>query len=228
MIPSAPVLFAQARRLRRETPLLPEAELPWSSDGGPGAFRVLLVGDSTIAGVGVSTQADGLAGQLSLLLAARLNRPVSWLASGRSGATSREVLDSVVPDGSFDLVMVSVGANDALALRSRGAFARDLRSILLVLRSRSPGATILVSSMPGFSQFTLLPDPLRRNLARHSRSLEAAGRAVVAGLDGVFMTGPAPTYTAGFFATDNFHPGASGYRDWAGFIVDDAIAQGAL
>ena len=220
MIPRIPVLVQQARQLRRDTPLLPEAALPWS--GGAGSTRLLLVGDSTIAGVGVATQELGLAGQLGELLGAR------WVASGLSGATSRTVLESYLPAGEFDVIVVSVGANDALAVRSARAYARDIRRILVALRQRSPDAAIIVSSMPGFSQFQLLPEPLRGLLSRHSIALETAARTVVATFDRVVMTAPAPTYTPDFFATDNFHPGASGYRDWAQFIVDDPAVRSLL
>ena len=60
------------------------------------------------------------------------------------------------------------------------------------------------------------------------QQLEAAARAVVATLDGVHMSPPPPPYTAGFFASDLFHPSASGYRDWARFAVADAAAAGVL
>jgi lysophospholipase L1-like esterase len=183
---------------------------------------LLLVGDSTIAGVGVDTQALGLAGQLGRLLDA------SWVASGLSGATSRTVLNSYLVSGQFDVIVVSVGANDALAVRSRGAYARDIRRILRFLQAQSPDAAIIVSSMPGFAQFSLLPEPLRALLARHSIALETAARTVVASFDRVVMTAPAPTYTPGFFASDNFHPGESGYRDWAQFIVDDPAVRELL
>jgi lysophospholipase L1-like esterase len=220
MIPHLRVLVRQARQLRSDTPILPEAAQPWS--GGSGSTRLLLVGDSTIAGVGVHTQALGLAGQLGNLLGA------SWVASGLSGATSRTVLKSYLVTGEFDVIVVSAGANDALAVRSRGAYARDIRSILRFLRAQSPNAAIIVSSMPGFAQFSLLPEPLRGLLARHSIALETAARGVVASFDRVAMTAPAPTYTPGFFASDNFHPGEIGYRDWARFIVDDPAVKELL
>jgi len=47
-------------------------------------------------------------------------------------------------------------------------------------------------------------------------------------MPGAFMSPPPPPYTDGFFATDLFHPSASGYRDWADFAVGDAVARGQL
>jgi lysophospholipase L1-like esterase len=232
MVPTAPVLLAQGRRLRRDTPRLPDAALPWRGTlPGPNPLRLLVIGDSTAAGVGADTQDDALPGHLGRELSARLDRGIEWRATGENGATSRDLIRDYLDDAttaSYDLVFLSVGANDALGLRSRRAFARDLRTLLDRLRAASPAAIIIVSSLPGFSQFVLLPNPLRWNLYLHSTSLEEAGRGVVAGLPRVHMSAPPPTYTEGFFASDLFHPSATGYRDWARFAIEDAVAAGAL
>jgi len=232
MLPPAPLLIAQGRRLRRDTPRLPDAALPWSGTlAGPDPLRLLVLGDSTAAGVGADTQDEALPGNLARELAARSGRGVEWRAIGRNGATSRDLVTDYLDDAtaeSFDVVMLSIGANDALGLRPRWAFGRDIRTILLRLRRASPAAAIIVSSLPAFSQFELLPNPLRWNLYLHSTSLEEAARAIVAPLPGVHMSPPPPEYTEGFFATDLFHPSASGYRDWARFAVEDAVSAGVL
>lgn len=224
MIPTAPVLIAQGTRLRRDTPRLPDAALPWSGTvPGPDPLRLLVLGDSTAAGVGADTQEEALPGNLARELSARLGRGVHWRASGENGATARDLIEKYLDDATaseVDLVFLSVGANDALGLRPRWAFGRDIRTLLHALRAGSP--LVLMSSLPAFSRFELLPNPLRWNLYLHSRSLEDAARAVVARTPGTHISPPPPPYTDGFFATDLFHPSASGYRDWAEFALDDA------
>jgi lysophospholipase L1-like esterase len=232
LVPTAAVVFAQGRRLRRDTPILPDAARPWSgSIPGDNPLRLLVIGDSTAAGVGADTQDDALPGNLGRELAAHLGRGVEWRATGRNGATSRDLITDFLDDATseaYDIVFLTVGANDALGIRSRGAFVRDIRTLLVRLREASPDALIIVSSLPGFSQFVLLPNPLRWNLYLHSTSLEEAARAVVAEFPHIHMSAPPPKYTEGFFASDLFHPGASGYRDWARFAIDDAIRAGVL
>lgn len=231
----APVVLRQARRVRRSTPHLPEAELPWRGErvGAAGSsaeaepLRLLVLGDSTAAGVGVATQADGLPGRLAAYLGARLERPVTWRAVGRNGATTRDILASFVDDAfsePHDLLFLTIGANDALTLRSAGAYARDLRRILHLARAHQPDALVLVASMPSFGQFDLLPEPLRTSLLRHALNLERAGRAVVAGDTHWRMSSQPPPYVDGFFADDAFHPGVVGYREWAEWAVNDAWA----
>lgn len=232
MIPVAPVLYAQGMRLRRDTPILPPAALPWSgSVDGPTPLRLLVLGDSTSAGVGAATQENGLAGNLARQLSARLHRGVEWRAVGESGATSRDLLlrfiDEAVSEV-FDIAFISVGANDALGLRSRAAFGRNIRALVARLRESNPQCTIIMSSLPAFFRFKLLPNPLKRNLYRHSRSLESEARAIFGRLDRARMSPPPPPYTEGFFASDLFHPSELGYHDWANFAIDDAFEHGVL
>jgi lysophospholipase L1-like esterase len=113
-------------------------------------------------------------------------------------------------------------------LRSRQSFGRDLRELIARLRAANPEATLLMSSLPAFSRFELLPNPLKRNLYLHSRSLEAEARRVIGEFDNAHIAPPPPPYTAGFFASDGFHPSEQGYRDWARFAIDDAFSAGAL
>jgi lysophospholipase L1-like esterase len=232
MLPVAPVLLVQGRRLRRDTPRLADAAGPWSGTlDGPDPLRLLVLGDSTAAGVGVGSQHDALPGNLARSLSAHYRRGVDWTAIGKNGATAKDLLNDYIDTATaerYDVVFLTIGANDALGLRSRSAFGRDIRALLARLRAANPEATILMSSLPAFFRFVLLPNPLRFNLYLHSRSLEAEARAIVAATPGAFMSPPPPPYTEGFFASDLFHPSAIGYRDWADFAVGDAVARGQL
>lgn len=232
MIPLSPVLIAQGVRLRRDTPRLPDAAQPWRGEvPGPSPLRLVLLGDSTVAGVGAATQDDALPGHLARDLSQRLDRGVQWRATGRNGATARDIILDYLDDATVapaDVIFLSIGANDALGLRSRTAFARDLRRIIAELRATSPDALILMSSLPAFFRFAMLPNPLRFNLYLHSSSLEDAARAVIRSTPNAHMSPPPPPYTEGFFATDGFHPSGIGYRDWARFALEDAAAAGVL
>ena len=232
LLPTGPVLIAQAKRLRRDTPRLPDAAEPWSgSVPGDNPLSLLVLGDSTAAGVGAETQDDALPGNLARELSAHSGRGIQWRAMGENGATARDLIERYLEAAtaqSFDVIFLTIGANDALGIRSRGAFSRDIRTLLERLRAASPEAIILVSSLPAFTRFELLPNPLRWNLYLHSMSLEDGARSVVAHTPGAHMSPPPPPYTDGFFATDLFHPSASGYRDWARFAVEDAVAAGVL
>lgn len=233
------MLLTQGRRLRKSTPRLPDAPLPWhgrvdpgGSGGGERASRplhLLVIGDSTAAGVGVDHADLGLGGRLAEALAVRTGRPVHWRAAGRNGATAGDLVRQYLTPALVeptDLVFLTVGANDALALRSANAFRRDIRRIIQRTFAAHPEAALLMSSLPAFFRFSLLPDPLRRSLYRHSQALEREARALIAAHPRAHMSPPPPPYTEGFFASDDFHPSAIGYRDWADFAVEDAVSVG--
>jgi lysophospholipase L1-like esterase len=232
VLPTGAIVWAQGRRLRRDVPRLPDAAPPWrGSIDGPDPLRLIVMGDSTAAGVGAATQDEALPGHLGRELAARTGRGVEWRAIGENGADAREFIAGYLDDAvsePWDVAFVSLGANDALGLRSRRAFARNIGVILDRITASSPHARILVSSLPAFPRFVLLPQPLKWNLALHARNLEAGARAVVARHPNAHMSPPPPPYTPGFFATDDFHPSAQGYRDWARFAIDDAVTSSAL
>jgi lysophospholipase L1-like esterase len=228
-LPLAPILFAQGRRLRRTIPRLPDAGLPWTGQlDGRDPLRLLVLGDSTAAGVGATTQADALPGHLARQFSERLGRGTVWAALGRNGATAHDVITDHLGEATsqpFDVVFLTIGANDALGMRSRSAFSRDVRQIVDALHAVNADALILVSLMPRFDRFESLRNPVKWNLALHAASLDAGARASVAGLDRVFAIPKPPPYTPTFWATDGFHPGPDGYREWAEFALDAVPEQ---
>lgn len=226
----SPVVLTQGRRLKRITPHLPDAAQPWTGElAGPRPLRLLVLGDSTAAGVGASTQQEALPGRLADALHARTGRGIRWRAAGKNGATSREIIERYLDDAMAepaDLLFLTIGANDAMTIRGTGAFVRDVRHILDAFDARNPGGYVVMSSLPVFGRFAMLPQPLRTSLYRHSLALEAAARTVVERRPNALMSNDPPPYAEDFWAPDYFHPSASGYRDWAEWAVDEAWERG--
>jgi lysophospholipase L1-like esterase len=224
------VVLPQGRRVRAATPKLADAALPWTGElAGSDPIRLLVLGDSTAAGVGAATQEEALPGRLADALHARTGRGIRWRAVGANGATARDLtqrfLDEAVTEPS-DLLFLTVGANDAMKMRGTGAYVRDVRRILDAFDARNPGGLVLMSSLPVFGRFVLLPQPLRTALYRHSLALEAAARRLLSRRPNAHLSSDPPPYTEEFWATDLFHPGPSGYRDWADWAVDEAWGHG--
>lgn len=223
-IPLAPILIVQSRRLHRSIPRLPDAALPWSgTHGGPRPVRLLVLGDSTASGVGAGSQSEALPGNLARAVRERFGRGTAWAAIGRNGATAHDIVVNYLAEAAsqpFDLVFLTIGANDALGLRSRRAFRRDVRTIVDRMRSANPDALILVSLMPRFDRFASLVNPVKWNLALHAASLDDAARNGVSGMPGVFAIPKPPPYSGEFWASDAFHPSEHGYREWVDFAMD--------
>ena len=90
----SPLLVAQGLWTRRRVPVLAEAAGPRDGEVGVGPpLQLLIVGDSSAAGVGVTHQDQALAGHLTRTLAAAARVRVHWRLVARSGVTSARALD---------------------------------------------------------------------------------------------------------------------------------------
>jgi lysophospholipase L1-like esterase len=228
----SPVLFVQGKYVRSRVPRLPHAPEPWDGTRkGPSPLRVVGLGDSTIAGVGVADATHGLTAQFSRALGEHTGRGVTWSSVGHSGATTKDILRSFMPQATSnpaDVVLVSIGANDAKDLKPLGPTVRRFELLLSTLRNAHPDAALLFSSLPAFYLFPTLPEPLRSIMYAHAQAIERSVRPIIESDERAIMSPPPPRYHDTFFAVDGFHPGEDGYRDWADFALRDALERGVL
>ena len=211
-------------------PLLEEAAGPKfgvADAGGTGGvpLRLLVIGESTVAGTGAPTHDVALTGQLAAGLSTRRHRPVAWEAEGSNGATMerirREVL-GLIQERDPDIVVVAAGANDAMIGRLPGHWGSDLRSVLVDFIEPGGPREIVVAGVPPFRNFPALPVPLNEFLERRARRLDAVSARICAEL-GVGFVGFAgdPPLGEDFFASDHFHPSVVGYGHWAAFLLNE-------
>lgn len=175
--------------------------------------------------MGAATQADGLARALAAELAARAGREVSWTVVGRTSTTAAKARRVLVPQldrSDYDAVLVALGVNDMLRLRSRRAWRHDLAALLADLSGRlRPGGRVVVAGLPDLGRFPSLPQPLRAVLALHARSLDAGSAQVAARTPYAVHAAAPPIEGDDFFATDGFHPSGPGYGRWARALAAD-------
>jgi lysophospholipase L1-like esterase len=202
----APIVLAQGRLLQRSTPRMAPATPRSGGSRSPDALRLLVVGDSTAVGTGVEQMPDAMAGQL----ARRLPESVAWRVVGENGATAAEVRERHLPEAvsaPADVVVVLVGWNDALRMRSAAAYAADLAALLASLGGRNREARLVVVGPPAFGDFAVLPQPLRFALGAHARGLARAAARVARAGGASFV----PGFDGRSVASDRFHPDADGY-----------------
>src|SRR5690606_615754 len=141
----APLLLWQGRRVRRAVLRLPEAGGARTGTVGEGErLRLLVLGDSSAAGVGVADQADALAGQLVALLA--IDHRVLWRLEAGSGDQLADLLarlDTLAHED-FDAVVVAIGVNDATARTGTTAWRAGLRRLLAGITARFGEPLVLV------------------------------------------------------------------------------------
>ncbi|GGW89627.1 SGNH/GDSL hydrolase family protein [Alteromonas halophila] len=215
-----PLLMMQGRRVRRDTPKLPEAAGPRSGIAGSGPpLSLWIIGDSAGAGVGVASQRDALSGQLSALLATQYQ--VDWQCHAHTGYCASDVAHSLskLPVSHVDVMVCSVGVNDVVAFRSVKQWLRDVSTIYELAGKRFGVRQLIFSLVPPMQDFPALPSPLNRLLGDHARQLNAALTTFAARHDKVAVAALPGNDTASMMASDGFHPGVKGYRLWAEEIV---------
>lgn len=222
----SPVALWQGVRVRRVTPRLPEADGQRAGVLGAATgpeLRLLVLGESTAVGVGVTDLSDGLGFRLAEELAHLQQRPVAWQVVGRTGATVEAVTTTLLHDlpNGQELIVVVFGVNDTLRLRSRRMWRRHLKRLLAELRpSLAADGRIAVLGVPDFATLPALPQPLRTVLHRHARALDREVIRIVAGIPGGMHVPAIPLPPGDYLSHDRFHPNAAAYAVWAAHIAD--------
>jgi lysophospholipase L1-like esterase len=226
----SPLLVAQALLTRRRMPRLAEPAGPRQGVvGAPGAtpLRLLMAGDSSAAGVGVSKQSQALAEPLARQLARACAARVQWQLLAESGLTTAQtfrLLQREAPPQA-DIAVVVSGVNDVMgqvpshrAVRSREAIANWLRNAHGVWH-------VVFAPLPPVHGFVGLPQPLRwvagADALRHNAALQdwAGTRGDVSCVD---MQMP---QDAALMAADGFHPAEAAYRYCATAIAQHIATQ---
>jgi lysophospholipase L1-like esterase len=222
-----PLLIAQGRHVRATALKLPEAAGERRGVAGSGrvALRVLIVGDSSAAGVGVGTQDEAFAGQLAQALAERTGAAVGWQLVATSGHTAQDAARALAGAtlATADLLVTALGVNDVVGQTRPATFLAALDEIHALAVTRAKVTHTWHCGLPPMGVFPLLPQPLRWILGRDAAHLDHAlvrhlrGEASRLHLplpEAPRVPGRDDVTPEGWMAHDGFHPGLLGYRQW--------------
>ncbi|MWA06274.1 SGNH/GDSL hydrolase family protein [Actinomadura sp. LD22] len=224
------LLVAEAKLARKIIQATPNGDPP-VADGlygeafaGP-PLSLVMLGDSTGAGLGVHTAEETPGAVLAAGLAAIAERPVRMTNVARSGARSAELAGQT--DRALqvrpDLAVIMIGSNDVTGRVSPGTSVRYLSDA--VVRLRAAGCEVVVGTCPDLGTIKPLMQPLRWIARRASRQLAAAqtiavveqgARSVSLGdlLGREFAADP-----ISMFSEDRYHPSARGYAAAAAAVL---------
>jgi lysophospholipase L1-like esterase len=217
----APLLLWQGARV-------PEAAGARMGLAGSGELRLrlLIVGDSSAAGVGAATQDEALAGRLSEALAARLGGSVHWQLIARTGHLSADALVHLQSSElqAADVLVTALGVNDVVGQVSPRRWLKSLAQIDALARERAGVRYTLHSAVPPMHAFPLLPQPLRWLMGAHAlRMNRALGRTLMQESTRGMQALPAHLHgkeAARLMARDGFHPAPAGYAIWAEALAE--------
>ncbi|HEY1027713.1 MAG TPA: SGNH/GDSL hydrolase family protein [Pseudomonas sp.] len=215
----SPLAVPLALRTRRTALRLPPARGDVRGVAGAGlpgeAFRLLLIGESTVAGVGVKTFDQALVVCLAEALAERMQRPVRWHACGENGITAEQARQRLLPEAlsePADLALLVFGVNDTTHLTTCKRWQAALRGMAVALREQR--MVVAFSAVPPLQHFRALPWLLRQLLGWRASLLDRELRAVAREQQAQYCE-LSLAFEAHYLAEDGYHPSALGYRVWA-------------
>jgi lysophospholipase L1-like esterase len=234
-IPLLPVFYLQGIKARRRVPRLPEATqnmqgvVPGVPELRP--FRLLVLGESSMAGVGIADHADGFAGQVSGAIGRATGRAVSWEVLAKSGYDARAVHQKLVPliqEQDYDMVIVGLGGNDTFYLNGPLTFGRNMAMLIRKLRTKIPAAPIVIAALPPVGAFPALPPLVRLGLGALVRLHSFALRRFPIRFRGVYVAGRANLGQGDQLFIDGIHPAAQAYTIWAEQTLSFARSKNLL
>jgi lysophospholipase L1-like esterase len=219
-----PIFWLQGKHVRRVTPHMPEATGSREGVTGQGSLcRVLVAGDSGAAGVGVRTQDEALCGQLVRRLSQ--HHRVEWCVLAVNGLDSPGLIKLLegAPESRFDVVVLSMGANDVTCLCTPQRWVQWQTQLAELIVNRFSPNLLVHTAVPPMHTCMALPQPLRWFLGRWALEMNAllSGRLIGQKIRTMHWH-PASTTSTGM-AVDGFHPSSDGYAQWA-----DGLSQHIL
>jgi lysophospholipase L1-like esterase len=244
LIPFLPILIYMGKKVRESVPELPEASdnLIGKMVGNSETIELLTVGESTIAGVGVTDHVDGITGGIAKYLRDSSGKTVHWQVLARNGYTAEKVnlkLVPQIPEHKIDIIVIGLGGNDTFQFNSPLVFRKHLRVAIKNMQKQQPTAKIILANMPPIGEFPAFPWVFQRILGSLVSLHGAVIRTLPKEFNNVFYVDNTISFadwlkradsdkplTVQDFFSDGVHPSAMTYGIWGEeigkFIIKNA------
>ena len=234
--PLLPKMYRQGKAVRQNVPKLPEATGPKGiagSDGWP-SMKVVFLGESTFAGVGVETHEEGLVGETARQLSDTLQRLIFWQVHAKSGYTARDVKEKLLSKIEYEdpaIIIIGLGGNNIFKLHSPAKWKREITTLIRELREREFNCPILFTNLPPVGEFPAMTDLLKSVFGKMVRLFHRVMLDVALRSEGVYYVGnpillkdwigrTEEANSIDDFFSDGIHPSKLTYRLWAEEIVE--------
>lgn len=217
---AAPLLLWQGLRVRKYALILPEPTGPRSGatdnrSNSNAPLRLLIVGDSAAAGVGVPTQDTALSGQLIKRLSDHV--AVEWDVIARTGGTTKSTTQWLreTPAKPYDVVVVSLGVNDVTRQIPLHRWLNQTATFLDLLVTKFSAKHIYTVNLPPMGKFSVLPQPLRWIIGLRVNRFDGAMARYQSTRPEVTRLSLDLPLDPTLMASDGYHPGPEIYALWA-------------
>jgi lysophospholipase L1-like esterase len=219
LVPWLPFLVYQAKKVRKSSPKLPSQSSLLTL--GQGDKHVLLLGESTVAGVGASAAAHTLAGNFARLL----GETYQIETIGKKGLRVKDAfslyqLHKKSRTTSTEGVLLFLGANDCFLLTSPQEFKQELRSLIGQIQIETDASWIYLAAIPPVHLFPAFSEQMRSFLYRQRAYLLGEMEEIAASDPKVIYHTIPMDLQPEFFSEDGVHPSDLGYQKIAELAIE--------
>jgi len=227
-----PVYIVEGLRARANSVRFAPAPGPQSGEiAGQGKqINLLVVGDSSVAGVGLDHTTNGLTYKLATKLSELSGQPIKWRAAGNNSATSAQLRDVVVPnlpDEDYTHVCISIGFNDLKNFKSGRAWKKGFGELIYALRTKYPNARLYWPNLMSPTYVPALSKALAGVLEPRRQMINRVGTQLCFERGAISMAA-IPEITSAAFCEDGVHATPLGNQIWVDHMVADLLERGLL
>jgi lysophospholipase L1-like esterase len=229
-IPILPIMYFQGKKIKRDIPTLPEANgiEGQANINANKTLKILTIGESSIAGVGVETHDEGLTGTFARTLAQKMGANIEWKVYARSGYTAKQVTGEIIPkivENDVDLIVIGLGANDAFTLNTPQKWRKQMSELIDKVQLQFKNTPIVFCNMPPIKEFPAFTPLLKFVVGNLGEILGEELQTIVAGKDNVYFYARKLTLKDWAerlnvkgkpldFFSDGVHPSKLTYQTW--------------
>ncbi|WP_291780325.1 SGNH/GDSL hydrolase family protein [Cecembia sp.] len=224
LVPVFPLLYYQGKKLRHKISRLPSHAEYLAFQSKNSRSNILIIGESTAAGVGASSEETTFASQIYR----QLGSEFSVYNLGKNGIRA-ERLKRLLVHGKqeistkIQIAIILIGANDCFKFTPPSKFQKELREFLHLLTNTygMEMEKVIIPTVPPVHQFPALPWIIRFFLGWHRKMLIREIQHLEKKVP-QFKYKPMETkLDASFFAEDGIHPSDLGYESMARRVLQE-------
>jgi len=224
LIPMFPILYFYGKKLRQKIGKLPAHSEFLALKNKQTSVNLLIIGESTAAGVGASRKEKTFAYQINQLI----SKEFSVYNLGKNGLKA-ERLKRLLVHGKQEIpptihsVIILIGANDCFKFTPPSKFRIELKGFFQLIEQTYETRNIIVPSIPSVNQFPALPGIIRFFLGWHRKMLIREIKSLALENKKLIYKSFNLNFPPEFFAADGIHPSDLGYQKMAEEVAECII-----
>ncbi|TFV97881.1 hypothetical protein E4S40_04375 [Algoriphagus kandeliae] len=219
LYPMLPYLIYQAKTVRKNNPLPPAKSNHLIL--GESSKRILILGESTAAGVGASQPETTLAGNIFHLF----QEKYQVINLGKNGLRAKELIPTFKEDlgtnpSKLEGIFLFIGANDCFRLTKPTDYKSDLENIISWLYKSYSPEWFYLSDIPPVHIFPSFTPQLKYFLLGQRKFLSKEMENIASQYSNMIYEEIQFDLSPEFFAIDGIHPSDYGYQAISNFAFD--------